>query len=379
MLQISPSFWERESFLSGIDLAVIGSGIVGLSAAIHFKDFYPSSRVVVLERGILPLGASTRNAGFACFGSMTELMDDLEKQSEEAVFALVEKRWRGLQRLRNRIGDDKMDFQLSGNYELFREDEAVTYQNCLDRLDFFNEKIKSVTGSPNTYRRSDEAIRDFGFKKVRHLIKNTYEGQIHTGKMMRGLLHLAQEKGVEIFSGIEIVQLEDGSSGPVLQTSQGWELKPAKVLVATNGFARHLLPELKVQPARNQVIITHPISGLKVKGCFHYDRGYVYFRNVEDRILIGGARNLDFETEETAEFGETDLIQFALRNLLSEMILPDQNWSVDLRWSGIMGIGPEKKPIVQKWSENIAVSVRMGGMGVAIGTLVGEEGAELLF
>ncbi|HMR42933.1 MAG TPA: FAD-dependent oxidoreductase, partial [Saprospiraceae bacterium] len=159
---------------------------------------------------------------------------------------------------------------------------------------------------------------------------------------------------------------------------QGWDLRPAKVLAATNGFARQLLPALDVQPARNQVIITHPVPGLKVKGCFHYDRGYVYFRNVDNRILLGGARNLDFETEKTEQFGDTDLIQRALSGLMSEMILPGQKWSLDMCWSGIMGVGPEKKPIVQKWTENIAVAVRMGGMGVAIGTLVGEEGAELL-
>lgn len=378
MQKTSPSFWERASFLSGIDLAVIGSGIVGLSAAIHFKERRPQSRVVVLERGALPLGASTRNAGFACFGSLTELMDDLEKQAEDQVFVLVEKRWRGLQRLRSRIGDAVMDFQLSGNFEIFREDEEQVYQKCLDQIEYFNKKVQPITGSASTYCRSDEAAGHFGFKNVKHLIKNSCEGQLHTGKMMRRLISLAQEKGVEIFSGVQIENLEDSTSGPVLETAQGWELRPAKVLAATNGFARQLLPALDVQPARNQVIITHPVPGLKVKGCFHYDRGYVYFRNVDDRILLGGARNLDFETEKTEQFGDTDLIQRALSGLMSEMILPGQKWSLDMCWSGIMGVGPEKKPIVQKWTENIAVAVRMGGMGVAIGTLVGEEGAELL-
>ncbi len=65
------SYWEQESFFKGIDVAVIGSGIVGLTAAIHLKTLEPHSRIVVLERGALPTGASTRNAGFACFGSLT--------------------------------------------------------------------------------------------------------------------------------------------------------------------------------------------------------------------------------------------------------------------------------------------------------------------
>jgi hypothetical protein len=43
-----------------------------------------------------------------------------------------------------------------------------------------------------------------------------------------------------------------------------------------------------------------------------------------------------------------------------------------------MGIGAAKKPLVEKVSDNIALAVRMGGMGIAIGSLIGEEGADLL-
>ena len=74
------SYWERESFFRDIDVAVIGSGIVGLSAALRARELAPSARIAVLERGALPIGASTRNAGFACFGSVSELLDDMDKQ-----------------------------------------------------------------------------------------------------------------------------------------------------------------------------------------------------------------------------------------------------------------------------------------------------------
>ncbi len=75
-MQYELSYWERESFFKHIDVAVIGSGIVGLAAAIHLKKIAPKLQVAILERGVLPVGASTRNAGFSCFGSMTELLDD---------------------------------------------------------------------------------------------------------------------------------------------------------------------------------------------------------------------------------------------------------------------------------------------------------------
>ena len=70
------SYWELQSFLQRYPVAVLGSGIVGLSAAIQIKTERPELPVLVLERGALPTGASTRNAGFACFGSLSELLDD---------------------------------------------------------------------------------------------------------------------------------------------------------------------------------------------------------------------------------------------------------------------------------------------------------------
>jgi hypothetical protein len=54
---------------------------------------------------------------------------------------------------------------------------------------------------------------------------------------------------------------------------------------------------------------TEPIDNLDVRGTFHLDCGYYYFRNIGDRILLGGGRNLDFETETTTEFAQTEIIQ----------------------------------------------------------------------
>ena len=133
-----------------------------------------------------------------------------------------------------------------------------------------------------------------------------------------------------------------------------------------------------VQPARAQVLITKPIKNLKIKGTFHLDKGYYYFRNIDNRILFGGGRNLDFKTEETAEFGETTIIQNELEKILKETILPDTNFEVEHRWSGIMGVGDQKNAIVKQLSNHVCCGVRLGGMGVAIGSLVGKELAELI-
>ncbi|WP_309608088.1 FAD-dependent oxidoreductase, partial [Flavobacterium sp.] len=102
------------------------------------------------------------------------------------------------------------------------------------------------------------------------------------------------------------------------------------------------------------------------------------FRNINDRILIGGGRNLDFETENTSEFGQTLLIQNNLEQMLKEIILPNTEFKIAHRWSGIMGLGTHKKPIVKQISNHVYCGVRLGGMGVAIGSLIGQELADLV-
>jgi glycine/D-amino acid oxidase-like deaminating enzyme len=156
-----------------------------------------------------------------------------------------------------------------------------------------------------------------------------------------------------------------------------FSFRTKKLLFATNGFANQLT-KAEVTPARAQVLITAPIPNLDIKGTFHIDKGYYYFRNFENRILLGGGRNLDFEGETTTEFGQTEIIQNRLEQLLKEVILPNQEVKIEHRWSGIMGLGSSKNPIVSQLSNHVYCGVRLGGMGVAIGSVVGKELAELI-
>lgn len=374
---ITLSFWERDSFLNDIDVAIIGCGIVGLSTALSLRERDASLRIAVLERGTLPEGASTRNAGFACFGSITELLDDLETNTEDEVFALVEKRFRGLQRLRQRVGDANMHYEPFGGFEIFQNTEGAVFEKCADALSYFNKNVASIVGKNDNYQITTQ---DFGFQKVSEKkIWNTSEGQIDTGRTMQTLLRLARENNIMIFNGLNIKNITDDTEGVILESEDGWDFKVKKLVVATNGFARRLMPDLEVKPARNQVLITKPIPNLALKGGFHYDKGYYYFRNVGNRVLFGGGRNLALDNEMTDIFGHTDLIQNTLIQLLTDVILPSQPFEIDMWWSGIMGIGSVKKPIIERISPNVIVAVRMGGMGVAIGSLVGEEAAALLF
>jgi glycine/D-amino acid oxidase-like deaminating enzyme len=367
------SYWELKNWFTNIDFTIVGSGIVGLHAALRLREKFPESKILILEKGMLPEGASTKNAGFACFGSISEILDDLKSHSEEEVIQLVQKRWQGMQLLRKNLGDEALDFKPFGGYELFLKDDESIYNECLQKLPFVNDILKPIFKAEAFEKNIDR----FGFANIQeYTIFNPFEGQIDTGNMMQALLKKAQTNNILILNNQNVIKHQDFGNYVEIQVND-FSFTTKKLLFATNGFAAQLTNN-EVKPARAQVLITEPIDNLDIKGTFHLDKGYCYFRNINNRILIGGSRNLDFQTENTTEFGTTEIIQNSLENLLKNVILPNTKFKIAHRWSGIMGMGNSKKPIVQQLSQNVYCGVRLGGMGVAIGSLVGNELADLV-
>ena len=372
------SFWEQERFLARFDVLVIGGGLVGLMAAYQTKKQNSSLRVGVLEAGFLPTGASTKNAGFACFGSISELLDELDEGSTEAeLLAVVELRWKGLQLLRHILGDEIIDYEPLGGFEVFKKEQVDLAKRSLDQIGHFNSILSDITGSNDIYRPASDKINSWGLNNTEVVIENHLEGQLDTGKMMMALIRRVQEAGVLVFTNCRVEQIEGGSAAQTIYTNQA-KFSSRKIIVATNAFSGSLFPELNIIPGRGQVLVTEPIPNLKIRGAFHYDRGYFYFRNVGDRILLGGGRNLDFKKEQTTDFGVTDLVQNELEKLLTEVILPGQKPKIDYRWSGIMAFGDELKPIITEVIPGVYTAVRCNGMGVAMGSQMGKLVAELV-
>src|SRR6478735_6860175 len=113
----SLSIWEKESFYSNPDVIIIGAGLSGLWSAFHLKKIKPSLSITIIERGLIPSGASTRNAGFACFGSLTELLHDVELMGADKMLQLVGMRHQGLQQIMRTFNPAETGFSLCGGYE----------------------------------------------------------------------------------------------------------------------------------------------------------------------------------------------------------------------------------------------------------------------
>ena len=372
------SVWEKESFYAPKDVIIIGSGLVGLWCAWHLKKNDPTLSIAIVDRGIIPTGASTRNAGFACFGSVTELVEDVTRFGEDKTLQLVEMRFKGLQRIRKVFKEGAIDFDLCGGYELFTGNERWQKSELDHETERLNKLLHEITGKKKTFKQANKKIGKLGLHQVTHLIENKLEGYLHSGKLCQALLQAVQSMGVTVLNAIEISGFEKVNDHVELYTNQLIHLRTGKLLICTNAFARQLLPTLDILPARGQVLVTSPIEHLPLRGTFHFDAGYYYFRNLGNRVLLGGARNKAFEEETTTELTITNTIQQELEHFLQTYILPGYEYQITDRWSGIMGMGNEKLPIVKEVSPNVFCAVRMSGMGVALAPVIGEQIARMM-
>ena len=370
------SYWEQKNFFS-YNLIVIGSGFTGLSTAINYKRKNPKSNVLVLEKGIFPTGASTKNAGFACFGSLTEILDDFWKMTPDEVTGLVERRYKGLQQIRKNFGDATLRYQHTHGFELLEEENL----SAVDQLGEVNKMLKKLFKKEVfTLAKKPEKM---GFSdRVKVVVENHFEGELDPGAYLGALWGMASKMGIKILTGVSVVEVQK-DEGIVLAENSGknkvFEFKGEKVAICTNAFSKKLWPESELEPGRGLVLLSKPlVEKVPWKGSFHLDKGYVYFRKVDGRLLLGGARNKDFEKEKSLDFEINPKIREHLKSLAVEVILPGKTIEWEMEWTGIMAFGPKKSPLIQSIGQKTAVAVRLGGMGVAIGWQVGKELSQLL-
>ncbi|MDP2175706.1 MAG: FAD-dependent oxidoreductase [Bacteroidota bacterium] len=373
-MKYQSSYWESSVLFKPFDFIILGAGLTGKQIALKLVKKHPKARIAIIDRLPFSYGASTRNAGFSCFGSVSEIIMDLKNTDEKLVFELVKQRFLGIQKLVDEFGAENFDFIQTGGFEVFTSE--VELNLAIEKLPFINHQLKQLLNIDAMYQ--TKSIADFNFNYMCSALFNPYEGMLNPGKLNHTLSKRIHISGVEPLYGLNIEQLVKMNDGYMLRAANGMAIKTQQLIVANNAFSSLLFPELDIVPARGQIILTKPIFNLPFQGIFHANKGYIYFRNVGDRVLIGGGRDQFFQNEQTYEIESTDEVISYLTNYLKQHILRDIDFEIETNWSGIMAMGNEKTPIVKRLNEHLIVCVRMGGMGVALGPIVSDEVIKML-
>ena len=154
------SYWEKKEWFNNIDTLIIGSGIVGLCSAIEILKKNPNQNLLILEKGFLPQGASTKNAGFACFGSPTEIFDD----------------------------------------------QKIIFDDCYEKIEYLNKLLNPI------FKKNVFSIIEtpYNFKNtLKKCIYNPFEAQLDVGVMMKNLISNTESMGGKIITGITVKKVNE--------------------------------------------------------------------------------------------------------------------------------------------------------------------------
>jgi len=367
------SVWENETYFAPQNIVIVGGGLMGLWTAITLKEQKPNLSITVVERNVTPLGASTRNAGFSCFGSPTELLHDAKTLGESAMLQIVEKRYKGIEKIKKYFGN-VIDFDACGGYECLTE-KQLPANEINDALAYLNKLLADITNTHHTFKRNDAALTALGLQNFDALVENKWEGGLHSGKLVQALQSKAACLGVNCLYGITVTHCYRQNDYVAIETQQSIVLKANTVILCANAFSNaiNLGTTLPLKPGRGQILLTSPIPNLPLLGTFHYDAGFYYWRNLGNRILIGGGRNSFFEQETTTDIAVTENVQTVLENFLQTHLNPSIQYTIDKRWSGIMAFTDNHLPYVHFTAPNILNAIACNGMGVALTPIIAEE------
>jgi gamma-glutamylputrescine oxidase len=356
---VADSFWLAEAAptlrsqpLSGTaDVEIVGGGVTGVSAALTLAGL--GKRVRLHEARAVASGASGRNGGFALRGGAMAYDSAREWLGHDAAADY----WRLTEAYVDRVAELGGDaVRRTGSLRLAGDDERDELQAECEALredgfaaEWRDELPEPLAGRfPGALFHPDDAV-------------------LQPARLVRRLALAAAEAGVEIREYDRVEDLD--------------QLEAEAVLVATDGYPSGLLGELEglIIPTRGQMIATEPLPE-RLFPMPHYGRhGYDYWhQNEEGRLIVGGFRDADMDSEFTAEEATTERIQGALEGFAEALL--GRRPTIEHRWAGVFGLVPDLMPVVGRHPVQDGVWIAGGysGHGNVLGLMCGDLVAQAI-
>ena len=335
-----------------VDVAIVGAGITGCSAALRLAD--AGLRVRVHDQRGVAEGASGRNGGFALRGGATGY--DVARETYGAEPARELWRWteRALDRMEALAGDA---LRRPGSFRLAADEEE-------------REQIRAEYDALHADGIDAEWVDDLPGRLAGRFqggILHPRDGSIQPARLVRRLAARAAEAGAEIR---ERERVDDVDA-----------LDADTVVVATDGYGHGLVPELAdaIWPTRGQVIVSEPVDRVLYDRPHYARHGFDYWQQLPDgRVLLGGFRDVSIMDELTDVEVTTPTIQASLDRFLGELLGEEPR--ITHRWAGIFGLTQDMLPLVGgvPGRDGLWVAAGYSGHGNVLGFACGELVADAI-
>ena len=317
-------FWPppAESYVGSLperaDILVIGGGIAGTSLMHHLAKRRFSA--VLVEANHIAFGASGRNAGFLLAGvadCYSEAVRIFGREKAREVWHITDE------------NHDRMVEAVAGTAVGHRRLGSATFASGEEERARLEE--------------SAQLLHDDGFQALWDgtRLVNPRDGEINPALLVGAIAGRLKEEAIR--EGVEVTGVVPAGAEVSVRSGES-ECRAGVVILATNGYTSRLLPQVKIQPTRAQMLASAPVSKTIVDMPTYSHFGYRYWRQlVSGELLIGGWRDTSMETEVGYDDQPTDQIQEHLDRKLAEM---SPGAEVTNRWAGIMGFTESGLPLV---------------------------------
>lgn len=355
------------------DVAIIGGGFTGLSAALHLAQ--AGIDVIVLERESIGWGASGRNGGFCCLGGGRA--SDRKMIRRFGVEGLAE--WH------------QAEVDAIGLVEELITEHAIDVDRHSDGETSLAHRPRDVAGlrARAEYLRAHRGIAatviekadlaDHGMQGPFHAAMTTQAGfALNPRKYVDGLARAAEGTGARIFHHTDVQGMDPVDGRNRLICNRGG-VRADKVVVATNGYSSETVPRWladRYMPTQSSVLVTRPLSEteLQAQGWTSAQMAYDsrnllhYFRLMPDRRFLFGMRGglLSSARSEAAS-------RVRVRRDFEAMFPAWRHVESPNQWSGLVCLSRHGLPFVGSvpGHANLYAALCYHGNGVAMGSYCG--------
>ncbi len=386
--EAQPSYWEESAGerelvdqpLAGdehCDVAVIGGGFTGLSAALHLaRDFGVDVRV--LEAGHIGWGASGRNGGFCSVGgTKLSVGTQLKRFGADETRRYYQSQIDAIELVRAIGREESIDFQAHGDGEI-----TVAQSPRAFRALVADAKVqRRVLGLNVTVLTRDEFLEQGYASPEQHgalKLKPTFG--LHPVRYVLGLARAAQRRGAVVHPRTRVDRWRKDGPDHMLET-EGGRLRAKRVIIACNGFMPEHLHETLVGrtlPVQSNIVVTRPLTDTELaahewrNACPSVEARhlYVYVRMLPDgRLMLGG------RGDPSGEPHRAEQMYAQLQRRIAAIWPHWRDVPITHRWRGLICTTNGLRPCIGKFPDDPTVMFGFGyhGNGVNTATWTGRE------
>ncbi|MBK9927713.1 MAG: FAD-binding oxidoreductase [Anaerolineales bacterium] len=357
-----------------VDVAVIGGGYTGLSAARTLAQ--QGVNVIVLEAESIGWGASSRNGGMTLTGLKPSMHTVIKKYGRDLAKQLFQCSLDSVSAVEQIVKEENIDCGFARTGHLLAANKPQHYEALKQEVEFmakeFNHNVKVVP--PNELR------SEIGSDVYHGGMVDEVSGGLNPAQYVAGLAGAAEKAGARLHAWARVTKLGRGETRFFIQTERG-SLQADSVFIGTSGYTGSITKKLqkKIIPVGSFIIATEKLSdelahelSPKNRMIFDYKHYLNYFRLWDNRMIFGGRAAFFPETENTLQQSAE-----ILRREMIQVYPQLKDVKVEYVWGGTLDFAFDMMTHVGE-DNGLYYALGYAGHGVAMATYLGKTVAEAM-